>query len=199
LTQKIIQRIGNILAVWFVSPEHKDVVNVTGIEDCIMVGGASNKTVNWEYGQKERSSSRPHIFVMKRNVRNWTIYWPCANAVICGTIPLSTFPMPEKRGREKAVSKTYFEWSTIMDTELLSYPSELLPPDTDPGLWLRYLRGTRAFDVEWGQGSRCPENPRGARCRCGSRLVIGCQIFRTIEKIAEEIGGEVRRMVRGIV
>jgi len=84
-----------------------------------------------------------------------------------------------------------------MDTELLSYPSELLPPGTDPSLWLRYLRGTRAFDVEWGKGSRCLENPHGVRCRCGGRLGV-CPMFRAIEKIAEEIGGEVRKMVRAL-
>ena len=87
-----------------------------------------------------------------------------------------------------------------MDLELLHYPPHLIPRDVDGHLWLRYLRGSRAFDNLWGEGKRCPNNPQGTRCACLPGVTGGqyCEVWKRLEELADAIGGTARAMVQGM-
>ena len=85
-----------------------------------------------------------------------------------------------------------------MDLDLLSYPADLIPPDVQPALWLRWLNGTRFFDSLYSHDQRCPSNPIGPRCRC---LIVSAQICKTwaaLERIGKEIGGGTARLIEGM-
>lgn len=85
-----------------------------------------------------------------------------------------------------------------MDPDVLSYPAHLIPSGVAPQLWLRWLKGTRAFDDLWGQGQRCPKNPAGARCRCSVPGPRYCQIWTRLEELGRQIGGVEAEIVAGM-
>lgn len=68
--------------------------------------------------------------------------------------------------------------------------------DPNPELWGKWLQGSRAFDTLWGAGERCPNNQRGARCRCTAPSGAICKIWVRLSEIAEKIGGATAAMMR---
>jgi hypothetical protein len=74
----------------------------------------------------------------------------------------------------------------------------MTPPDVNPNLWSRYLRGTRAYDDLYSSGQRCPENPAGARCMCLIPRKEICRYWVGVVALAEEIGGATAEIVKGI-
>jgi hypothetical protein len=74
----------------------------------------------------------------------------------------------------------------------------MTPPDVNPELWSRYLKGTRAFDNLYGAGKRCPSNPDGARCTCLIPQKDYCRFFVGVVGLAEQIGGGTLEIVQGI-
>ena len=78
-----------------------------------------------------------------------------------------------------------------MDLAILSSAPGTIPEGTDPALWVRYVRGSRAFDQLYGSGSRCPNNQAGARCRCDIPRDEICRYWHGVEGIAKQIGGVV--------
>ncbi len=85
-----------------------------------------------------------------------------------------------------------------MDLDLLSYPSELIPEGVEPSLWLRYLKGSRAYDNLYSQGQRCPGNPNGARCQCLIPKEKICLVWIRLAEIADQIGGWTAEHVGGM-
>ncbi len=82
-----------------------------------------------------------------------------------------------------------------MDSELLNYNSDI-PPDVDPSIWIRYLKGTREFDLLWGKQLRCPKNEEHVRCRCTTPTKSDyCRYFKGVAQLAEQIGGPVAAMI----
>ena len=72
------------------------------------------------------------------------------------------------------------------------------PPDINPDLWRRYLRGSKAVDDLYSAGKRCPSNPLGARCQCLIPNAQYCKFFLAVVGIAEEIGGVISETVKKI-
>lgn len=65
------------------------------------------------------------------------------------------------------------------------------PEGVDPETWNRCIAGCRAFEELFASGARCPGNPNGARCTCGSpqpkeRI---CRYWNGIEELVRIIGG----------
>ena len=65
------------------------------------------------------------------------------------------------------------------------------PPGVNEETWRRYLAGTRAFDDLHASGARCPGNPQGVRCTCGSPTPKEriCRYWNGIEELVRQIGG----------
>jgi len=85
-----------------------------------------------------------------------------------------------------------------MDLDILTYPKDLIPEGVSADLWLRYLKGVRAWDDLYTQGQRCPGNPDGIRCRCQLPKEQICLVWVRIAEIAEQIGGWTATHVGGV-
>ena len=76
-----------------------------------------------------------------------------------------------------------------MNIDVLTYPPELVPDGVDPEAWIRWLKGTRAFDELWGKGARCPSgNSNGAACTCERPREKLCQIWQRLEDVSLDVG-----------
>ena len=85
-----------------------------------------------------------------------------------------------------------------MDLSLLTYPAELIPDGVDASLWIRYLKGTRAWDDLCTKGQSCPGNPDGIRCGCLLPENQICLIWGRVAEIAGQIGGWTAEHVGGL-
>jgi len=85
-----------------------------------------------------------------------------------------------------------------VDLSLLTYPKDLVPEGVDPSLWVRYIRGVRAWDDLYGKGERCPGNPEGIRCGCLIPTEQICLIYVRVAEIAAKIGGWMGEHVGGL-
>ena len=85
-----------------------------------------------------------------------------------------------------------------MDLALLTYPKELIPEGVSADLWLRYLKGSRAWDELCKQGHRCPGNPDGIRCLCLLPKDKICLIWARVAELAEQVGGWTAEHVEGM-
>ncbi len=85
-----------------------------------------------------------------------------------------------------------------MDLSILTYPAELIPEDVDASLWVRYLKGTRAWDDLYTLRQRCPGNPNGIRCQCLIPKDKICLIWGKVAEIADQIGGWTGEHVGGL-
>ena len=85
-----------------------------------------------------------------------------------------------------------------MDLALLTYPKDLIPEGVSADLWLRYLRGTQAYDKLTTQGIRPPCNPDGIRCLCLLPKDQVCLIWVRVAELAEQIGGWTAEHIRGV-
>ncbi len=85
-----------------------------------------------------------------------------------------------------------------MDADLLNAAPDTIPPDVDAGLWLRYIRGAAAFDLLWQRGQRCPMNDGGVKCKCEVPKTDYCRYFKGVAQLAEQIGGPVAAIIKGM-
>ncbi len=85
-----------------------------------------------------------------------------------------------------------------MDADLLNAPPDTIPPDCDPERWLRYVRGAIAFDLLWQRGLRCPKNEEQIRCKCEVPKTDYCRYFKGVAQLAEQIGGPVAAIIKGM-
>jgi len=85
-----------------------------------------------------------------------------------------------------------------MDLSLLTYPAELIPEGVEPALWVRYLKGVRAWDSCYTAKQRCPGNPNGIRCQCLIPKDKICLIWGKVAEIADQIGGWTAEHVGGL-
>ena len=84
-----------------------------------------------------------------------------------------------------------------MDASVLNAPADTIPPDCDPVLWLRYVKGAKALDTLYSQGKRCPMNDGGVRCKCQTPTKSDyCAYFVGLETLVNEIGGATLAMMR---
>lgn len=83
-----------------------------------------------------------------------------------------------------------------MDPAILQAPPGSIPAEVDGSLWIRYLKGARAFDQLWGKGNRCPNNKAGTRCLCDIPRDDYCKFYKGVVGLAEQIGGVTAEMVR---
>jgi len=85
-----------------------------------------------------------------------------------------------------------------MDLAVLTYPRELIPEGVDASLWVRYIRGVRAWDDLYGKGQRCPGNLDGIRCGCLIPEKQICLIWVRVAEIASDMGGWTAEHVKEI-
>ena len=85
-----------------------------------------------------------------------------------------------------------------MNLDILTYPKDLIPEGVEPALWLRYIKGVRAWDESHGKGQRCPSNKDGIRCGCLLPEKQICLIWGRVAEIASAIGGWTAEHVRGL-
>jgi hypothetical protein len=85
-----------------------------------------------------------------------------------------------------------------MDLAVLESPPDTLPPDVDPQLWLRYVKGAKAFDLLYGSGKRCPNNGQGTRCKCDIPKQDYCRYFCGVADLAKQIGGATAEIIGGM-
>ena len=85
-----------------------------------------------------------------------------------------------------------------MDLSILTYPKDLIPEGVSPSLWVRYLKGVRAWDDLYTLKQRCPGNPNGIRCQCLIPKDKICLIWGKVAEIADQIGGWTAEHVGGL-